>query len=151
MSSWVSEVTSKVMYEGALGAFDGGDLEAQVDHVRGLVLDEILQAGEEALVAELARDLDAGPGGDVAQLFLGIGAGLEGVGPLVLAGGLLLDGAEDLPFPFDPPDGVHGRERDGAGGADVAAGGATDGAVHRVYLDGDPVLHLVHVPPPQVT
>ena len=47
------------------GAFDGGDFEAEVDDVVGLVGDELFEADEEALVAELAGDLEAGAGGDV--------------------------------------------------------------------------------------
>ena len=47
------------------GAFDGGNLEAEVDDVVGLVLDEFFEPDEELLVAELAGDLDAGAGRDL--------------------------------------------------------------------------------------
>jgi len=124
------------------GAFHGGNFEAEVDDVVGALAEEFFEPDQELFVTELARDFDAGAGGDERDGGLRVGTGLGDVCAFVLARGLFLDGAENLPFAFEPPDGVHRRERDGAGRADVATGGAADRAVHRVDGDGDGVLDL---------
>lgn len=46
------------------GAFDGGNLQTEVDDVVGAVAAKLFEADEEPLVTKLAGHFDAGAGGD---------------------------------------------------------------------------------------